>query len=445
MMPWADSLTRHYRLNSMTVGCHVASNSDPTAVRLMAPYAYTGKYNKDPVSPSAVLENGPGIFYAVKQMFDYFGWEMHPANIYSDYDSTNKRDDLNLAPIWSFVRDWKLFVNSGVEDYHVGLSYVVDNDMREKLGPLNEKQLAFSTFTRVLVVSLQPQFLRQFLYNIFYLKKFNIEEYVIVYLDHNYMIGDNVQNQPWRDPYTDESHPINQILKRIFRHVLIVRHEDLFAGNVTRYESIRDDFAAACKSSQFSNCVLPEKPEYMQYVAATYDGVKLLMESLAKSIQNGLKPPFHDHLNPYVRQKTFNDPKFASSPNVVFNPDGQRVVRINVLRMADVTSGTFSVHITYNIDGSNFTTGPGVPWITGVAPQNPPECGYKNEFCSKPNYLKYLVIIASIGVLVLVIIMLVVGFFVYKRVKFDNELMQMSWLINSAELDHPKTEQSVET
>ena len=335
----------------------------------MPPYAYLKKYKRDTStdedsdSSSSTEEdlNRPDMFYAVNQTFAYFGWKMDIATVYRNDHSSNKRDDLNLATIWSFVHDWKLVVETGVEAYQVGLPHVIEKNLTERLGPLDEQNLAFSTWTRVLVVGLQPEFLRQFLYTVFVEKKFNIEEYVIMYLDNNYMIGGNIENQPWRDPNLSENHPVNQKLKTIFRHVLIFRQENLFAGDVARYESLRDEFAAACKASTFANCSLPEKPAHLQYVAATHDGIKLLMEamnqSVTKDLKNGSELNMYGQLFPYVKKKTFHDPKFATNANVTFNAFGQRVGRMNVLRMEDLNSGNFTVHITYNVDGSNTTTG----------------------------------------------------------------------------------------
>lgn len=450
LLPWTSALSAHYELNSMTAGCHSTSVDNKASVRLMSPFMYD-RPPTNPTSDTPTLDqqpdvNYPDFYYAVNKTFDHYGWKMDIAAVYRNDHSSRKRDDLNLATIWSFVSVWKGVAKTGVESYQVGLpKMTTDKDGMERLAPLDDQYLSFSTWTRVLVVGLSPEYLRQFLYGVFVEKEFKIEEYIIVYLDNNYMIGNNVPDKPWLDPNRDESDPYNQRLKHIFRHVLVFRVEDLFAGDTGKYEALQTDFTAACEASVFKNCSLPRNPSYLQYVAATYDGIKLLMQSMNNSLDEAkAKGNKYRHLFPYVQRKQFHDTKFAASPNVTFNFAGQRINRMTVLRMESVDTGVFTVHTKYNLDGTNETVGPGVPWIAGgVAPKNPPDCGYSNEFCQQPDTLKYLVTFVSIGVSILMIIILIVGFLVYRKVKMEEELMKMVWKIKTDELDFTEWKSSL--
>ena len=440
LLPWTTALSSHYNLNSMTVGSHSTADGENTTVRLMSPYAY---YRKNTVLPEDL--NCPDFFYTVNKTLHHMGWKLDLAAMYRNDHSQRKRDDLNLATLWSFVRVWKLSrADQGVETFQLGLSHEDFPNGTVKLAELTDQQIKFHTWSRIIVVGMSPDFFRQVVHRLFCVKsdKFNIKDYVLIYLDNNYVVDydKDIPNQLWRDPTKPLDDPYNVCLKEKYRHVLIFRNEDLFAETPHKYEKLKTDFRAACDKSNFKNCQLPESASYLQYVAATHDGVRLLMQALNQTEENASGVGGSDRtgggeLFPFVKNKVFESDQFAARPVIKFNSAGERVSRMTLLCMENIETGNFSAYIIFNLDGSNTTIGKGPPWIGGVAPKNPPDCGYTNEFCRKPDTLKYLVTFVSIGVSLLLIIILVVGFLVYRKVKMEEELMKMVWKIKSDELD----------
>ena len=274
VLPWITRLSDIYSLNSMTVGCHSKANGEfsNTTVRLMSPYTY----NTD-----SEVDNYPDFYNAVTTTFAHFGWGKDLALISKYYLPQKQLDDVDSLPARSFYLEWtRQNAGVGIESFMLGLEPEVLFDGTEKLNELTKHQLMFASWTRVLVLGLSPNIMRQFLYQVFCVRndEFNIAEYAIVYMQPGYITETNIENQLWRDPELHVAHVQNFCLKKVFRHVLIFKHENLFEGQLKKYEKIRSDFKAECNQSVFNSCSIPDSASYLQYVAATYDGTELLLK-----------------------------------------------------------------------------------------------------------------------------------------------------------------------
>ena len=279
-------------INALTVGSQSLANGKDTMVRLISPFKHYGSLDKT----NAGLDLN--YAYVVNILFVHFGWPISDiVAVYHSNHTNPKRHDLNIAPLWCLAFDWVKFVAGERSEFsQLGLHTSVDKNGKEVLDELTERQLKFLALARTFVLGMEAKFVRQFLFMIFCEKKgeFKIEEYVIIYLQPSYVLGSNIDDRLWKDPDSKvaEDSAQNKCLKRVFRHVLIVRPQDTFAGNMQKYEQIKYGFNRACALSPLKNCQVLETPSNFQYVAATYDGVRLLMQAMNKSIsENNKKVP----------------------------------------------------------------------------------------------------------------------------------------------------------
>ena len=321
----------------------------------------------------------------------------------------------------------------------MGISYGSDGKANLNLD-MTHQQLKRIFWTRVIVISIRPDLLRQFMHEIFCVWKHDMEikEYAVLYLHPNYEIGNNIWNQLWRDPDLKLEDSRNVCLKYVFRHVLIFKQQDVFEGDQTKYEQVRDNFRAACDANSFENCRLPETPSYLQYVAATHDSVGILLEySINKNpaLSNQTNTVYNKSLFGYISSAhSINVESFAGASSIYFNSAGERVVKMNVWRMENTETGNFSVHITFNLDGTNSTKGPGVPWIGGEAPRDSPLAGCSGApNTSSPNYMGVILIIMVIA-MVSQVCVLSLFLYMYRTIKMRS-VVTFSELKNSLDAD----------
>ena len=349
----------------------------------------------------------------------------------------DSRDDVFMQAIWSFVWSWRNAAVESIDAYQVALISDKYENGSVYLKHLDLKGVGFRSWTRVLVISMHPRLFRDFMWNLFHDLKLPIEEYAILFLDVHYPMNSEDWLQPWRDRKLPSEHEKNKLMKHFFRHVLIYRPQAVLTDRDTLH-AISRSYNDACEASEYPFCQLPNTPEQMQFVSATSDGIKLFMQAMNKSIEQGrdlATDPFlmADFVD-YIAGKTFlKENNFTST--AMFNDRGERVSKIHLWRMLDTETGNFSIHVIFNEDGTNKTFLPGVKWISGSAPLNPPVCGYDNDKCKKPETLKYLVTFVSLGVSIFLIITLILGFIIYRKVKLEEELMKMIWKIKHDELD----------
>ena len=379
-------------------------------------------------------QHHPAFFYTVNQTFAHFDWDFSLAAVYVKDDS---RDDVYMQAIWSFVWSWRSALLESIDAYQVALISEKYDNGTVYLKHLDFKSVGFRSWTRVLVISMHPRLFRDFMWNLFHDLKLPIEEYVFLFLDVHYPMSNEDWIQPWRDRNLPLDHERNKLMKHYFRHVLIYRPHTVLTDQDS-LDTISEAYNKACKKANYSYCQLPNSAEHMQFVSATSDGVKLLMQAMNSTLEKGrsfdTSPLLMAEFVEYIAGKTFHkEDNFTST--VIFNDRGERVSKVHLWRMLDSESGNFSIHVTFNEDGTNTTFAPGINWISGSAPKNPPFCGYDNDKCKKPETLKYLVTFVSLGVSIFLIIMMILGFIIYRKVKLEEELMKMIWKIKHDELD----------
>ena len=316
-------------------------------------------------------QRSPDYFFTVNQTFAHFGWDFPLAAIYIKDDP---RDDVFKQTIWSFVWSWKGSAQEDISRYQFDLQCEKHENGSVFLKHLDSHSVGFRNWTRSLVVSMHPRLFRELMWNLFHELELPIEEYAILFLDAQYPMSDEDWVQSWRDRSVSLDHERNRLMKHFFRHVLILRPQTVLTDENSLKE-INEEYNEACAETGYSYCQLPNSAEHMQFVSATSDGVKLFMQAINNTLEGGRSfessPLTHSEFVEFIAGKTFSQ-KDNFTSTVKFNDLGERVAKINLWRMLDSETGNFSVHVTFNEDGTNTTFAPGISWISGSAPKTPP-------------------------------------------------------------------------
>ena len=436
MLSWTATVAREVDVPVITVGVpYRMQNPIKDFSSLMPPF----NYEKTPEN----AKNGllPDFAATVNQTLMRYDWASTFALIFlRDYVANVKmRDNLFQNTISALDNGYDKIVgkSKSLEPFKVLLATETLENGTKRLKRFDNNTITFHSWTRVLVVSMEPKFFRQFMWNLFHDLKFPIEQYAILFLDIYYPIADSDWIQPWRDINLQLNHERNQRMKYFFRHVLYFRMQPVISGP-EKLEPLKEEYNAACERSSFTGCELPPQAEHLQFAAATSDGLRLFMQAMNQSLEkhkDPLKLPLRmTEFMEYIAGKTFPETESSYASNT-FDYYGKRVTPLNLWRMFDLESGNFSIHVTFKEDGTNETFSSGIPWIDGQVPKTPPDCGYENEKCKEPDRLKYLVTFVTLGSCIFVIVVLVVGFFIYRKVKLEEELNKMIWKIKHDELD----------
>ena len=440
LLSWTYKVCENYDLPMTTVGVAYGGNINPKGyVSLMPQFLY------DKHGSNGKL---PDFAYAINQTLMHFDWDPNFALIYL----STRPDNFYRTIILAFSSGYNFLTrrSGGLDQSKVELFTEALPNGAHVLKKFDNTTTSFQSWTRVIVVSMEAIHFRDMMWKLFHDLKLPIEEYVILCLDNYHPLAGSDWIQPWRDVTLPLNHEKNQILKHFFRHVLYFRMQPVISG-AEKLETVRAEYSKACEQSDFSGCELPPLAEHLQFPAATSDGLRLFMQAMNFSIETRStwlrtgdeKLPIHmGDFRQFIADKTFAEDKLSYSSSTYDNY-GKRVTLMNVWRMWDTESGNFSVHVTYKLNGTNETFAPGVPWISGQVPKTPPDCGYENEKCREPDRLKYIITFSSLACCLFVIVIMVLGFFVYRKVKLEEELMKMIWKIKHDELDFSEWKPSV--
>ncbi|CAD6186274.1 unnamed protein product [Caenorhabditis auriculariae] len=167
--------------------------------------------------------------------------------------------------------------------------------------------------------------------------------------------------------------------------------------------------------------------EMNNFISAFYDAVLLYAIALNETIADGLDPRNGHNITSRMWGRTF----VGITGNVSIDTNGDRYSDYSLLDL-DPQQGKF-VEVAYYSGASNQLKQVGqFHWVGGKPPTDMPICGYDQSKCPKGYPLHvYLLLCSALLIVVLVCLFI----FFWRRYKLEQELAAMSWKIRWEELD----------
>ncbi|XP_074660975.1 atrial natriuretic peptide receptor 1-like [Tubulanus polymorphus] len=224
----------------------------------------------------------------------------------------------------------------------------------------------------------------------------------------------------------------DQDAKRAFEALLRVA---LYEPNSEEFQNFSDEVKLRAERD-YNYTFGDEKVNF--FIGAFYDSVLLYGLSLNRSLTAGNAALIKDGYN-FIRREMWNRTFVGITEDVFMDKNGDRDTSYSVLDM-DPVSGKFRVVSNYWGDKPGFNAVPGVSihWPGGRTspPPDVPPCGFKNDnpLCQPEEKLLSLATTVTIVVLALCLFFTVVGFLIYKKMKYENELSNVSWLVKQDEI-----------
>ncbi|KAG5856481.1 hypothetical protein ANANG_G00008400 [Anguilla anguilla] len=243
------------------------------------------------------------------------------------------------------------------------------------------------------------------------------EEYVFFYID---IFGDSLGTEPaypWAGQDTDDSKA-----KEAFQYVKILTYHE------------------------------PQNPEYKQFVSdLKEDSKKMFNFTVQDSLKNIISGGFYDGLMLYshalnetmageegmppgtaVTKRMWNRTYYGVTGSVQIDENGDREIDFALWDMTNNETGVFQIVSVYNGSQKQMVSVPGkkIQWPGGSVPRDVPFCGFKrdNPACiTRTITMHQMVFIVLFFVLVIIVTITV---FVYRRVKLENELAAQLWRVS---------------
>ncbi|XP_071172165.1 atrial natriuretic peptide receptor 1-like [Mytilus edulis] len=166
------------------------------------------------------------------------------------------------------------------------------------------------------------------------------------------------------------------------------------------------------------------------FITAFYDGAIYLTEAINRTVEEG--GDLNDGLA--LSQKLWNDTYMGITGLVAIDHQGDRLTDFDIYHMTDSATKAFKLVGRFRGATSNYEPIPGVSiqWRNGL-PLDTPVCGFRGEWCvvDSNSSLTFTVVCVLI---VLLVIGSVAFFFIYRKIKLDNELGQKTWLVPWSEV-----------
>ncbi|KAM4549856.1 atrial natriuretic peptide receptor 1 [Fundulus diaphanus] len=239
------------------------------------------------------------------------------------------------------------------------------------------------------------------------------------------------------------------------------------------YRGDEDDYAAklAFKSVKVLTYMEPQNPEYFQFVedlkrdakesfnftikdslynliaASFYDGVMLYTQALNETLsqQKTGSGPIKRPKGDLVTRRMWNRTLSGVSGVVEMDEIGDREIDFAVWDMTDLDSGEFQRVAVYKggIKQLVLQEGLDFQWPGGSPPRDFPKCGFKND---DPACLTRTVTMHQMVAMVICfvfIIIITITFFIYRKLKLENELAAQLWRVSWEDIQMSNLEKAI--
>ncbi|KAI1885977.1 hypothetical protein AGOR_G00209300 [Albula goreensis] len=334
----------------------------------------------------------------------HFGWHQHVLLVYTDRQMDDRQYYFTIEGLYL-----ELEKSNITAEYLMIPETTQAINYAEILGEIHQKG-------RVVYVCCSRDIFRQLML-VFHKSGLSREEYVFFYID---VYGQSLDTQPaypWAGQDADDP-----IAKAAFQSVKILTYHE------------------------------PQNPEYKQFVSELKtDSKRTFNFTVEDSLMNIISGCFYDGLMLYthalnetmagvegmpsgraVTNRMWNRTYYGVTGLVQIDENGDREIDFALWDMTNNETGIFQIVSVYNGTQKQMVLLPEkkIQWPGGAPPPDVPFCGFKND---EPVCLAKTIpmhqMVAIVVFFVLVIIM-TITVFVYRKVKLENELTAQLWRIS---------------
>ncbi|KAK3085674.1 hypothetical protein FSP39_006966 [Pinctada imbricata] len=277
-----------------------------------------------------------------------------------------------------------------------------------------------SKYSRVFIIFCHADLLREFLYNADLLGMTD-GDYVFMAME--------LFPSDWLGHYTKfirGDYMDNAVTKAYQSLLLFTIHQP----NNDEYYTFADEVKQRAINDFAYNFTTEEVVNY--FITAFYDGVLYLAEAYNKTaaeggnINNGMA----------VAQRMWNNTYSGITGTVAIDDVGDRVADFDLFHMQSQSTKDFQLVGRYRGSTHVYTvTGIEITWLKGLPPDIP-ACGFSGEKCQIKDFdITLPLVLSLVGLLLLVV---VAGYAIYRKVKYDAEMESMTWLVMPEELQITK-------
>ncbi|XP_067094422.1 atrial natriuretic peptide receptor 1 [Osmerus mordax] len=337
-------------------------------------------------------------------IFKHFGWEKHVMLMFSDH----KADD---RPCYFAVEGiYTEFNNANIT--------TMERVFEENLLPVNYSDLVHEIHQegRVVYVCCSPDTFRQLMIH-FRRAGLPQEDYVFFYID---VFGNSVKSQhaqPWARKDADDA-----VAREVFQSVKILTYQE---PQNPEYK----DFVNHLKKDAKRMFNFTVEDSLMNIISGGfYDGLMLYIHALTETMDaSGAKP-----VGSIVTKRMWNRTYHGVTGLVHIDENGDRETNFALWDMAGTNLSTFQIVLVYNGSEKKLKPVPGtvIQWPGGAVPRDVPACGFMND---NPDCLTRTITIhqmVSIVVFFIIVIILTITVFIYRKLKLENELVAQLWRIS---------------
>ncbi|CAI5438927.1 unnamed protein product [Caenorhabditis angaria] len=274
-----------------------------------------------------------------------------------------------------------------------------------------------SFYSNVIILCASPDTVRRIMLAAHELGMATSGQYVFINID---VSTGNYATKPWHrnnDTKNEEAKIAYRALKTI----------SLRRSNKAEYAAFETTVKNLAES-KYNYTIKHNKPyEMNNFISAFYDAVMLYAIAVNETIEAGMNP--RDGKN--ITKKMWGRKFKGIVGDVSIDENGDRYSDYSLLDM-DPEKSEFVEVAYYSGSTERLETVGAMHWVNGKPPSDWPICGYDKSKCPQGYPLHYYLLFGSF-LLILILVCLFVFF--WRRYKLEQELAAMSWKIRWEELD----------
>ncbi|CCD73356.1 Receptor-type guanylate cyclase gcy-28 [Caenorhabditis elegans] len=288
---------------------------------------------------------------------------------------------------------------------------------------------ASSNMANVIILCASPDTVREIMLAAHDLGMATSGEYVFINIDVS--TGSHAE-QPWIRA-NDTNNEENEKAKEAYRALKTI---SLRRSDLDEYKNFELRVKERADQKYNYTNITGKDYEMNNFISAFYDAVLLYAIALNETIQSGLDPRNGHNITSRMWGRTF----VGITGNVSIDHNGDRYSDYSLLDL-DPVQNRF-VEVAYYSGASNQLKTVGqLHWVGGKPPTDLPICGYDKSKCPQGYPLHVYLLMGSF-----LLILVLVGLFIFfwRRYKLEQELAAMSWKIRWEELDGEESQKKNE-
>ncbi|CAB3407869.1 unnamed protein product [Caenorhabditis bovis] len=277
-----------------------------------------------------------------------------------------------------------------------------------------------SLFSNLIILCASPDTVREIMLAAHDLGMATSGEYVFINIDVS--TGSHAE-KPWIRS-NDTNNIENEKAKEAYRALKTI---SLRRSDLDEYKNFESRVKKRAEEKYNYSLITGKEYEMNNFISAFYDAVLLYAIALNETIRDGMDPRNGHNITSRMWGRTFG----GITGNVSIDKNGDRYSDYSLLDL-DPEKDKF-VEVAYYSGASNelHTVGT-LHWVGGKPPTDLPICGYDKSKCPQ-GYPLHVYLLFGSALLILVLVCLFVFF--WRRYKLEQELAAMSWKIRWEELD----------